>query len=176
MPRRLFKRYMPNPDMIREHKSLRFLGTLLHDPNLWHLNRHSVARAMAAGLFAAFIPAPAQMLIAACLAIPIRANLPISVGLVWLTNPFTMPPIFYCTYKMGSWLLGIPPMELPDELTWEWISGELSIVWKPFLLGSVVTGALLGALAYATTMLYWRWWVAHSWRKRAERRRQAADQ
>jgi uncharacterized protein (DUF2062 family) len=130
---------------------------------------------MAAGLFAAFIPAPAQMLIAACLAIPIRANLPISVGLVWLTNPFTMPPIFYCTYKMGSWLLGIPPMELPDELTWEWISGELAIVWKPFLLGSVVTGALLGSLGYGVTMLYWRWWVAHSWRKRAERRRQAAN-
>lgn len=176
MPRRLFKRYMPNPDMIREHKSLRFLGILLHDPNLWHLNRHSVARAMAAGLFAAFIPAPMQMLIAACLAIPIRANLPISVGLVWLTNPFTMPPIFYCTYKMGSWMLGIPPMELPDELTWEWISGELSIVWKPFLLGSLVTGTALAALAYSTTMLYWRWWVAHSWRKRAERRRQAAKQ
>lgn len=175
MPRRLFKRYMPNPEMIREHKSLRFLGTLLHDPNLWHLNRHSVARAMAAGLFAAFIPAPMQMLLAACLAIPIRANLPISVGLVWLTNPFTMPPIFYCTYKMGSWLLGIPPMELPDELSWEWISGELAIVWKPFLLGSIVTGTLLAALAYGTTMLYWRWWVAHSWRKRAERRRQAVE-
>jgi uncharacterized protein (DUF2062 family) len=175
MPRRLFKRYMPNPETIRDHKSLRFLGTLLHDPNLWHLNRHSVARAMAVGLFAAFIPAPMQMLIAACLAIPIRANLPISVGLVWLTNPITMPPIFYCTYKMGSWLMGVPPMELPDELTWNWISGELAIVWKPFLIGSVLTGTVLAALAYATTMLYWRWWVARNWRKRAERRRQAAQ-
>ena len=173
MPRRLFKRYMPDPQMIRDHKSLRFLGTLLHDPNLWHLNRHSVARAMAAGLFAAFIPAPMQMLIAASLAIPIRANLPISVGLVWLTNPLTMPPIFYCTYKMGSWLLGVPPMELPDELTWEWISGELAILWQPFLLGSVIVGVISAALGYGLTMLYWHWWVAHNWRKRAEKRRQS---
>ena len=173
MPRRLFKRYMPDPQMIRDHKSLRFLGTLLHDPNLWHLNRHSVARAMAAGLFAAFIPAPMQMLIAASLAIPIRANLPISVGLVWLTNPLTMPPIFYCTYKMGSWLLGVPPMELPDELTWEWISGELAILWQPFLLGSVIVGVISAALGYGLTMLYWLWWVAHNWRKRAEKRRQS---
>ena len=56
MPRRLFKRYMPDPEQIRNHRSLRFLGKLLHEPNLWHLNRRSVSRAMAMGLFAAFVP------------------------------------------------------------------------------------------------------------------------
>ncbi len=105
MPRRLFKRYMPDPESIRSQKSLRFLGKLTHDPNLWHLNRHSVSRAMAAGLFAAFIPMPMQMLLAAGLAVWIRSNLPSSVGLVWLTNPITMPPVFYCTYKLGAWLM-----------------------------------------------------------------------
>lgn len=172
MPRHLFKRYMPNPDTIREHKSLRFLGTLLHDPNLWHLNRHSVSRAMAMGLFAAFVPIPMQMLLAAGLAVMVRANMPISVGLVWLTNPITMPPVFYCTYKMGAWLMGVAPRTLPGSLTWEWITQELSTLWQPFLLGSLVCGVLVGALGYVLTMLYWRWWVAHSWRKRQRRRRE----
>ena len=170
MPRRLFKRYMPDPTSIREHKSLRFLGTLLHDPNLWHLNRHSVARAMAVGLFAAFLPIPLQMLVAAALAIMVRGNIPIAVSLVWLTNPITMPVVFFFTYQTGAWLMDIPARHLPDELTWEWISGELSTMWQPFLLGSVVTGLVLGALAYCLTMMYWRWWVARQWRRRKKNR------
>jgi uncharacterized protein (DUF2062 family) len=170
MPRRLFKRYMPDPTSIREHKSLRFLGTLLHDPNLWHLNRHSVARAMAVGLFAAFLPIPLQMLLAAILAIIVRGNMPIAVSLVWLTNPITMPAVFFFTYQTGAWLMDVPARHLPDELTWEWISGELSTLWQPFLLGSVVTGLVLGALAYCLVMMYWRWWVGRQWKRRKQSR------
>ena len=166
MPRRLFKRYMPDPASIREHKSLRFLGSLLHDPNLWHLNRHSVARAMAVGLFAAFFPIPLQMLLAAALAITVRGNIPIAVSLVWLTNPITMPAVFFCTYQTGAWLMDVPARTLPDELTWEWITTQLSTLWQPFLLGSVVTGLVLGALAYFMTMIYLRWWVARQRKRR----------
>lgn len=183
MPRRLFKRYMPNPEMIREHKSLRFLGSLMHDPNLWHLNRHSVARAMAVGLFAAFIPIPLQMLLAASLAIPLRGNLPISVGLVWLTNPITMPPVFYCTYKLGAWVMQIPAGEISgtvwprishffEDPSWELIQMLWHPVLAPFLLGSVLAGLIAGVLGYSLTMLYWRWWVRSSWKKRQLKRRE----
>ncbi|MEW9902711.1 DUF2062 domain-containing protein [Pseudomonas putida] len=166
MPRRLFKRYMPDPTSIREHKSLRFFGRLLHDPNLWHLNRHSVARAMGVGLFAALIPMPMQMLLAASLAIPLRGNLPIAVSLVWLTNPLTMPPVFFVTYMTGAWLMQVPPRTLPDEITVQWVTDQLSTIWQPFLLGSVVCGLVLGLFAYFATMLYWRWWVGRQWRRR----------
>ena len=172
MPRRIFKRYMPDPDSIRSNKSLRFLGHLIHDANLWHLNRHSVARAMAVGLFAAFIPIPMQMLLAASLAIPVRGNLPISIGLVWLTNPITMPPVFYCTYKLGAWMMQLPAISLPEHLSLEWITSELGALWQPFLLGSFVTGVVCAALGYSLTMLYWRWWVRRSWQKRQFLRRQ----
>ncbi|WP_313652050.1 DUF2062 domain-containing protein [Pseudomonas soli] len=166
MPRRLFKRYMPDPTSIREHKSLRFFGKLLHDPNLWHLNRHSVARAMGVGLFAALIPIPMQMLLAAALAIPVRGNLPIAVSLVWLTNPLTMPPVFFVTYMTGAWLLQVPPRTLPESITVDWVTEQLATIWQPFLLGSVVCGVVLGVLAYFTTMGYWRWWVGRQWRRR----------
>jgi uncharacterized protein (DUF2062 family) len=81
-----------------------------------------------------------------------------------------MPAVFFCTYQTGAWLLDVPARQLPDALSWEWISGELSTLWQPFLLGSVVTGLVLGALAYFLTMMYWRWWVARQWKRRKKNR------
>ncbi|NOX92117.1 MAG: DUF2062 domain-containing protein, partial [Gammaproteobacteria bacterium] len=74
MPKRIIKRFMPNPQMIRNHKHLQFLGTLLHDPNIFHLNRRSVSGAFSVGLFMAFVPIPLQMIFAAIGAIVLRVN------------------------------------------------------------------------------------------------------
>ena len=61
---------------------------------------------------------------------------------------------------------------MPSHLSLEWITAELSMLWKPLLLGSFVAGLILAVLGYVLTMAYWRWWVQRSWRKRQERRRQ----
>ncbi|MFG1489351.1 hypothetical protein ABMA58_08885, partial [Oceanospirillum sp. HFRX-1_2] len=45
MPRRIIKKYMPDPKKLQQQKSLRFLGKLLDDPGLLHLTRRSVANA-----------------------------------------------------------------------------------------------------------------------------------
>ena len=160
-----FKRYMPHPDRIKTNKSCVF-GALIHDPNLWHLNRHSVSRAMAIGLFWAMIPMPMQMLAAAVCALPSRANLPIAVGLVWLTNLLTMPPVFYCNYKIGTWLLDTPASSMPAELSLAWVRYMLQHNWQPLYLGSLVSGLVLAVLGYVFTQAYWRWWVGRSWRRR----------
>lgn len=171
MPRRLIKRLMPDPQRIRAYRGLRFLSPWLGQPNLWHLNRHSVARAMAVGLFAALMPMPLQMLLAAILAIAVRGNLPISVGLVWVSNPLTMPPLFYCAYQLGSWLLQTPARQLPASYSWEWISTQLGSLWQPFLLGSIGLGVLLGSAGYLLTLLFWRWSVSREWQRRKARRK-----
>ena len=171
MPRELLKRYMPSPDRIKHSKSLRFMGTVLHDPNLWHITRHSVARAAACGLFVAMLPIPMQMLVSAFIAVLIRANLPISVGLVWLTNPITMPPVFFAQYKIGTLLLGTPERSMPMELSLSWFTSEIQHIWQPMLVGSLLSAVVASAIGYFGTLLYWRFWVSRNWKRRKMRRR-----
>ncbi|MGI9335066.1 MAG: DUF2062 domain-containing protein, partial [Gammaproteobacteria bacterium] len=88
--RKSLKRLLPSPRELRQHHGLRrFFGTLLHEPDLWHLNRNSVAWSVSVGLFMAFMPIPLQMVAAAAVAIVVGCNLPIAVTLVWITNPLT---------------------------------------------------------------------------------------
>ncbi len=173
MPRRFIKRYCPDHEKIRNHKQLRIFGSMLHDPNLWHLNRRSVSGSFFVGLFWAFQPMPFQMVAAAAAAMLLRVNLPISVALVWLTNPITMPPAFYFTYRVGTLLLGRHPGTLHFTLTLDAILANLESIWQPLLLGSLVCGLVLGAIGYASVRLLWRWHVIQQ-RKRRRRRREAA--
>jgi len=167
MPRKFIKRYMPDPRKIKEQKCLRFLGTCLHNPQLWHLNRHSVAGAFFIGLLCAYIPIPFQMVLAALMAIALHVNIPISVALVWLTNPLTMPPLFYFAYEVGQKILGMPDTEdFHFEPTWQWMGELFTNSWEPFLLGCLVCGLALGLAGYFSIHIIWRVHVSHRWRYR----------
>ena len=105
MPKDTLRRYLPTPARIREYRVLRPVRHWLQNPEIWHLHRRSVSGATFIGLFCAFMPVPSQMLLAAVLAVASRCNLPLAVAWVWITNPLTIPPIFYFSYRLGAWLL-----------------------------------------------------------------------
>lgn len=168
MPRKLIKKYMPDESSVRNHKHLSWLGSHLHDPSLWQLSRKSVSKAFLVGIFCAMLPIPFQMLVAAFLALIIRCNLPISIGLVWITNPLTMPPIFYCTYLVGTQLLGAPVLEL--EFTYESLTEDISSIWWPLLVGSLVSGVILSTISYFLVNTFWIWHVRKSWSGRKKKR------
>lgn len=156
MPKKFIRKFLPDPKTVREHKHLQIFGTLLHDPNLWHLNRRSVSLACAVGLFCMWVPVPLQMVLAAAVAILLRANLPISVALVWITNPLTMGPMFYLAYKIGALMLGVPPHQFHIELSLQWLMTEMVIIWKPFLLGCFVFACISALLGFFGSRLLWR--------------------
>lgn len=166
MPKKLIKRFTPDHETVRNHKHLRIFGKLLHDANLWHLNRRSVSGAFFWGLFWAFIPMPMQMLAAAASAILCRVNLPISVALVWLTNPLTMPPIFYFTYLVGTKVLAQPVTVTDFEPSMAWFESVLGQIWEPLLVGSVLCGLVAAVLGYVGMRGFWRWHVLRQYRTR----------
>jgi uncharacterized protein (DUF2062 family) len=164
------KRVLPTSKAIRENERLsNVFGKLLHDPNLWHLNRRSVAGAVAIGFFAMFLIFPAQSLIAAGLAITLRVNLPISVVLVWTTNPVTSPPMFYVAYIVGCWILGHEAVGFDFHFWLDW-HNWLEIL-EPLMLGSLICGAVCSLLGYLIVQILWRWKLVRQIRKRKERYR-----
>ncbi len=169
MPKRFIKRYLPDHRRIREHKHLRVFGTRLHDPNLWHLNRRSVAGAFAVGLFCAFLPIPMQMVVAAAAAIVFRVNLPVSVVLVWITNPLTMAPIFYFAYRLGAWVIGQPSQVVPAGFSFEQLLDGLGAVWFPLLLGCFLLGSVSAVVGYFGVRGLWRLYVIRQWRRKRRR-------
>ncbi|MDN3652621.1 DUF2062 domain-containing protein [Thalassotalea ponticola] len=169
MPKKLIKRYLPDHTSIKSNKYLQIFGEVLHDANLWHLNRRSVAKAFAVGLFMAFIPVPFQMIFAAGLAIIFHANLPLSVALVWVSNPVTIPPIFYFCYVLGTTLMGVPEKQFEFSLSWEWFVSSLSTVGGPFLLGCLVCAIFFATLGYFVINFIWRYQVTRNWKKRLTR-------
>lgn len=170
MPKKLITRLFPGYHKVREHRSLQVFGSLLHDPNLFHLNRRSVAGGVAVGFFMAFVPFPLQMITAAGLAILFRVNLPISVGGVWLTNPLTMAPMFYFAYKVGQWTLGSPPLPFNFELTLEWLKTDMLRIWQPFLLGCLILSTLASIMGYVGMRLFWRVYIVRKMERRRTRR------
>jgi uncharacterized protein (DUF2062 family) len=183
MPRRFFRRFLPDHESIRANKYLAWMDTWgggLHHPNLWHLNRHSVAGGFAIGLFSGLVPGPLQMLTAALLAIPLKKNLPVALVTTLYTNPLTIAPLYLAAYGYGRLLLGAShhPVTV-QSFEWDWAhwidSCEAMIHWMlslgaPLGVGLVALALTLAALGYAAVSLGWRAYVSWKWRARARHR------
>lgn len=175
MARSLIKRLIPSAKALTQHRALQPLGPIIHDANLWHLNRYSVSVAAFVGVFMAFMPVPMQTLLAASAAIIVRCNLPVTVLLIWISNPVTMPPMFYASYKLGAWMLGIKPESIGFEFTRHWFATQFIDSWQPLLLGSVVNGLVFGLAAFVAMRMLWRLNVIHRWEERKRKRRERLE-
>lgn len=166
MPRRLLKRVPRHPEKFKSPWLFKLFGNSLLAHDLWYINKRSVAMAFFVGLFCGFLPIPIQMLLAAAFAIKVRCHLPLSITLVWISNPITMPAIFYGNYVLGAVLLNIEVLAPSTGLTFEIIKEQLPILWLPLVVGSITAGLLAGAIGYITIRAAWRFTAIRRWQKR----------
>jgi uncharacterized protein len=184
MPRKFFRKFLPSNESVRANRHVARLGPWVQHPNLWHLNRRSVAGAVAAGMFAGLIPGsnPVQFTAAAFLAVAARVNLPIAVLVTLYSNFFTVVPLYYVAYRLGQLALLQGEGELPSfafglegKGFHEWIPAALhwiSSVGKPLLIGLPLLALLLALVGYFAVDWSWRLYVRCAWNSR-KRRRQA---
>ena len=168
--RKHLHRYLPTPESILAKPWCAPFRPWLGHPSLWHLNRRSIPGAVAIGLFCGLIPGPFQMLTALIMAIPLRKNVPLALGITFYTNPFTIVPLYVLAYEYGRLLVGdgVAPRHLvPDAWNlpalWEW---TLSL-GKPLAVGLVALAVTLAVVGYFASALAWRAHVVRAWRKRA---------
>ena len=160
------KKHLPTRAGLHQEGPLHWFGEHLQHAELWQFQRQSVAKAIAFGLFSAFVPLPGQTVVAALLAYLGRANLPIALAMTWITNPITFIPINYGIYKIGQWLTGDSSPYYPlSALHWQGadviaivmhLGQWLGSLGKPFLVGSLAVAITSALGGYILTQGIWR--------------------
>ena len=181
----MLERFLPTRDAITQSRLLRWLGPRIHDPLLWHVNRRSVARGVAMGVFFGLMIPIAQIPAAAIASLLLRGNLWIAAVSTLVSNPLTYGPLYYFAYRLGAGVIGArtpanltaeaveQPMRMIESLAqaWAWITG----IGQPLLLGMLIMAVTGAFIAYWGTQLVWRMRVTAKWRRlRGERRLRAA--
>jgi uncharacterized protein (DUF2062 family) len=172
--RKFFKDRLPNQDSIRKHRWLQPVQHWFHHPNLWHLNRRSVAGGVALGLFCGLVPGPLQMLSAALLAVWLRVNLPVALFTTLYTNPFTIVPLYLFAYEIGVRVSGasngtvhnMPAFPSVHWHDWSPVWAWLQELGKPLLIGLPLLALGLALIGYVAARLAWRAAVVWKWRRR----------
>jgi uncharacterized protein (DUF2062 family) len=160
-----FKRHIPSRETIDSYRLLRPFAKQLSRPDLWHLNHRSVPRGVALGLGVGVIIPFMHVILAAILAIPVRANVAIAGAFTLVVNPLTIPPIYYAAYHIGLWELHQDAFG-PDPVAAQQASGELArmLFWLhhasgPIAMGIATIAICAAAGGYLLSALLWRIWV-----------------
>lgn len=168
------KKYLPDHETVCRNRWLRpFASSLLH-PRLWHLNRHSAAGAVAAGLFCGLIPGPLQMIGAAICALVFRVNLPLALVVTLYTNPFTIVPLYVLAYQLGRLVIGEsngfvapPEFSATDFIGWtQAMQAWMLAAAQPLGIGLIVLAVSLAIAGYFATQAAWRLYLIAAWRRR----------
>ncbi len=155
-----FGRSMPTREQMEKN---RYIPASALRSELWRFTRRSVPRAVALGIIVGVLLPFAQIVFAALLSLPVRANVPLAALTTFITNPFTTPLIWAFSYQVGRWMLHVDALmpEGPIQTLWHvtdiwsllhWISDEGKIL----ILGLVVVAVVSAAIGYLLAGFSWK--------------------
>jgi uncharacterized protein (DUF2062 family) len=186
MPRKLLRRFLPDPHRIRKHSLLAWLGPRLHDPRLWHVSREGIAVGAAVGGFFGLLLPIAQIPMAVIAAIALRGNVPMAAAITLITNPFTFAPIYYVAYRLGLLLTGAQQSATATTSVFdadphgliEWVRVWFDYIvglGKPLFIGLFVLASGFAVVCYFSINFLWRVLTRRAWHGRSARRKATTD-
>ncbi len=169
-----FRKHTPTREQLAQN---RFLAPIAHrflSPELWRFTRRSVPRGVALGLFAAFIVPLGQIFLAAFLALPSRANMPLAAAVTFVTNPFTLPFWVFAANRVGAFVLAVDASvggianEEMNSGRWAWVIEAFEVAGVT-TFGFAVLAIVTSALGYLISGIVWRGMVFRRRRRRNKR-------
>lgn len=142
----------------------------------------NLAMGVALGLFVAWTPTIGiQMLISIALAVPFKANKFLAAAMAWVSNIFTLIPVYLPSYIVGKWVLELcgsekfssneHAIELLKRLSsfhffvdmwtlnfWKEGAKVMLEIGLPLWIGSVIVGLLLAVVSYFCTYKFIVWY------------------
>lgn len=144
---------------------------------------HAIALGVAAAMLVAFLPLVGfQTVIAIGLAALLRANKAVCVPVVWITNPFTIVPIYGACFALGRFVLpsatvtgdaevlrtleqGGVPAGVLELAYWKHMFGQLAGLGLELWVGCLIVGLTLGVFSYVAS----KWGIVHYRERRREK-------
>jgi uncharacterized protein (DUF2062 family) len=164
----------PKREDLAENRWIRPFGNRVLRSDLWRFTRRSVPRGVGVGLLVGiFLMIPGLQIIgAALMSVPFRANIPIAAAMTFLSNPATTPFILLASIFVGN-TLGFRA----DTTTFytlyerragagEWLAWLASDAAPAMVCGLFVIAFAAAAIGYLVAGLVWRWWQGRKWKRR----------
>jgi uncharacterized protein (DUF2062 family) len=164
--------HVPTRETIQTNRLLRPVAHHILVPALWRFTRRSVPRGVALGILAGILFPFPHMALAAVLALPLRANVPIAVVTTLINNPVTFLPILAAGYRIGDRILRLDstmpghPIAANVKANAGLLHWLVSQGGPATIVGLLVMAITLSVMGYVATSLIWRFRVARKWRNR----------
>ncbi|KKC27671.1 DUF2062 domain-containing protein [Sphingomonas sp. SRS2] len=174
-----WRRNAPTRESLEEVRWLRPFAHRVLEPSLWRFPRRSVPRGVALGLIVGiFLMIPGLQIIgAALLALPCRANVPIAVAMTFLSNPATTPFILYLSIIVGNRFVHstadigtVAAMIEHGASMGEWAAWLASSAAPALVMGLFVISVVSATIGYLLSSCLWRAWISHKWTLRGRHR------
>ncbi|WP_151710446.1 DUF2062 domain-containing protein [Acinetobacter brisouii] len=180
MVKQLLQSWLPSPERVSSMKMMKLFGKHTANPLLWYVNRKSICKAIFIGTFFGLLPIPFHSIFIILAVLLLEINLPVSLALAWLSNPFTLVPILYIGFWIGTKIFQVHMIDqamlmgVMHQIV-NWIEnfghGHIDFSLAKILMTGLIVEALVTAIVlYIATQLLWRWSVLRSWNRRKNQR------